>query len=343
VAGQAALLRARAALADAPEFIARQERLDAVLAAQRVCTRAVHSWIADTLQLEMVKEPTKLLSLDVDGVLEDEAEGFSATGLVGGAALRLLQLGHVAVLLNTARSLHDVCDRVEQFALLGGVGAFGGVTWNGVFSTGKNFVSDRAQHQMERLRFMLRAQPNVVLHRGCEHLVRVSRLVNGGLLPLHGTEARSLLDRTNLTDLGFWVAPSYTDFVDRRVDKGTGITLLREELGLHQLPLASVGDATCDLPMLRLAEWAFLPAATLPSYARRRGQRLVRSRHLGEQALWDVACHLVPNLARQQQVMAAATAANPPQWFPRSLSRHPANSSLVPRLASTWASLRRLN
>ena len=71
-----------------------------------------------------------VFALDVDGVLEDEQEGFSSTTLAGAAALKLLQLGGVAVLLCTARGLTEVKDRVAQFGLLGGVSGFGSQTWD---------------------------------------------------------------------------------------------------------------------------------------------------------------------------------------------------------------------
>ena len=67
-------------------------------------------------------------------MLEEDSEGFSATNLAGAAALRLLQLGQVAVLLNTARSLIDVQQRAEDFTLLGGVGCFGASVWEGPLS-----------------------------------------------------------------------------------------------------------------------------------------------------------------------------------------------------------------
>jgi len=65
----------------------------------------------------------------------------------------------------------------------------------------------------------------------------------------------------------------------------TQLHTLSRELGLNRLPLAAMGDAGCDLPMLKVAEFAFLPAATLPSYVAPRGQRLMRSRYLGGQSL----------------------------------------------------------
>src|SRR5438132_12301970 len=123
----------RRALATAAPGIARHAPFTRLLAAQRRSTRLAHAWLADALELARVSDPRLVLSLDVDGVLEDESAGFSATSIAGAAALKLLQLGRVAVLLNTARSLEAVQDRVEQLQLLGGVAEFGAATLDAVF------------------------------------------------------------------------------------------------------------------------------------------------------------------------------------------------------------------
>ena len=115
-----------------------------------------------------------------------------------------------------------------------------------------------------------------------------------------GSDARQLLDRLQIAELTFWVAPHYTDFVDRSIDKGMGIERLRRSFGLSNLPLAAMGDGICDVPMLKLARFAFIPAATLPSYKPTKQQRLIRSRFLGAQALWEAACYLVPSAGLQR-------------------------------------------
>ena len=120
-------------LALAPSGIFRQPLHDRFLAAERRATDFVNAWLGAQFPLERVQNPKLVFSLDVDGVLEDESLGFSATGVSGVAALRLLQLGGVAVLLNTARSIDEARTRCETFQLLGAVCAFGGVLWDGVF------------------------------------------------------------------------------------------------------------------------------------------------------------------------------------------------------------------
>src|SRR6202035_314651 len=147
--------------------------------------------------------------------------------------------------------------------------------------------------------------------------------------------ARRLLDRLEVSELAFWVAPHYTDFVDSSIDKGIGIEHLRQSLALSSIPLAAMGDGVCDVPMLKMARFAFIPAATLPSYSPPRQQRLWRSRFLGAQALWEAACHLVPSTALQHQVMQSVQQLEIPAWFPESLRQLPStNRGLFPRLAA---------
>jgi len=175
----------------------------------------------------------------------------------------------------------------------------------------------------------------VVLDSAHDCSVRASRIVEGKPRPFTGADARRLLDRLEISELAFWVAPHYTDFVDGSIDKGIGIERLRESFALTSTPLAAMGDGVCDVPMLKMARFAFIPAATLPSYKPPKRQRLWRSRFLGAHALWEAACHLVPNAGLQQQVMESVQRLEIPAWFPESLRQLPStNRGLFPRLAA---------
>ena len=343
-AAQTELLEATRSLMAAPPGIARKTPYARLVTAQGRCMELVHGWTVQALELERVRDPRMVLSLDVDGVLEGEADGFSSTGLAGVAALRLLQLGDVAVLLNTARALEAVRDRVRQFRLLGGVGAMGAVVWDGVFEREVSLLHDASGAQLHRLRTVLRADPPSVLHPEHQYSVRASRVAEGSIGPIPGADARRLLDSERLDQLAFWVAPRHTDFVDRSADKGAGITRLTRVLGLDGFPMAAMGDGACDLPMLRQSAFAFLPAATMPSYTPPRRQRLVRSRYLGDQALWDAACSLVPSPVLQRRVLAAVNALEFPDWFPENLRRRPSVTlRFLPRLAAAFVPARRVN
>lgn len=334
-AAQTELADARHALTIAPAGIARQAPFDRSLAAARRCTEVIHGWLADALDLDRVGEPRILLSLDVDGVLEDWLDGFTSTSVTGAAALRLLQLGQVAVCLNTAHNRQAVEQRARQFHLFGGVAAFGATTIDALFDREEQLLSDLGATQLGRLRAALRADPTVVLDSAHDCSVRASRIVDGKPRPITGGDARRLLDRLEIPELTFWVAPNYTDFVDRSIDKGMGIERLRRSFALSSVPLAAMGDGGCDVPMLKLARFAFIPAATLPSYTAPKGQRLWRSRFLGAQALWEAACQMVPSVGLQRQVLESVQRLEIPDWFPESLRQLPTpNRGLFPRLAA---------
>ncbi|HVS06623.1 MAG TPA: HAD hydrolase family protein [Candidatus Dormibacteraeota bacterium] len=327
------LKAARTELSYARAGIVRQRFYTKWLDARNRCTALLHTWWAESLDLQPVREPRMIFSLDVDGVLEDERAGFSCTGAAGAAALKLLELGRIAVLLNTARSLSEVRERVAHFKLLGGISGFGAAVWDGVFAQDSSLLSAQGAAQFAELRRILRADPEIVQDGHYEHSVRVSRIVNGEPNPIAGPAARSLLDRHGLSDLAFWVAPDHTDFVDRSVDKGRGLERLLDQLRLGSTPIAAMGDAACDVPMLRLASYTFVPAGTLPSYLPPRRQRMLRSRLLGEHALWEAACQLVPDSVLHRQVITAVSQISYPEWFPSTVSQGLRSSGgMLPRL-----------
>src|SRR5207237_8881909 len=99
VQAKTGLEAAQRALASAPAGIARQLPFDLAVSAGQRCTEVIHQWLAETFKLDRVDQPRMVLSLDVDGVLEDWMDGFTASSVAGAAALRLLQLGNIAVLL----------------------------------------------------------------------------------------------------------------------------------------------------------------------------------------------------------------------------------------------------
>lgn len=323
----AELAAAQASLARTTRGGSGQGAYARLLEAQARCMRVVHCWLAAALQIERVMEPRCVLSLDVDGVLEDEGDEFSATGLTGAAALRLLQLGGIAILLNSGRSLKAVKERVEHFALLGGVASFGAAAWDDVYQRGYRLVNSHSEEQLSRLRHSLQADPTLVLDPAHTDSVRVSRIVDGQLTTIPAPEARSFLDRNGLSDLAFWVAPTHTDFVDRRADKATGLVQLREALGLSAISLAAIGDGACDITTFRQAQSVFVPAATLPSYAARSRQRLIRSRYLGQEALWETANRLVPDARLHKQVRSAVEGIRFPSWLPARFQRQPPPSA----------------
>jgi hypothetical protein len=315
------LALAQQALPHAPTA-RRQSAYDRLLAARRNCTSFLHAWLGAALELEPVREPTMMFSLDVDGVLEEEALGFSAASLSAVAALKLLQLGGVAVVLNTARSLDDVRDRVECFRLPGGVAGYGAATLDAVYDRRQRLTSGEARAELDQLAGILRGYERLALDSAHGECVRVADVSTGMPGPIEADRARQLIDDAGLHRLTVWVASEHTDFVDRAQDKAAGISALSREMGFAGLPSAAMGDSRCDLPMLRAADWALLTAATLDGYAGRAGQKVFRTSAAGPGALWEAACRLVPSTRLQRECRRLVAGLDFPEWLPASLDRH---------------------
>lgn len=321
---------ARQALTASPPGIARHVPFNRVLGAQQRCRQLIHRWLGSALHVEAVTDPRLVLSLDVDALVEIDGGTSCSVGLTGAAALRLLQLGRVVVLANTARSLAYLQDFTARFALRGGTATRGAALWDGVRASEQCLITEAAMEQLGHLRIRLRAEPEVLQDETDCHSVSASRLVDGYAAPISGQRARGLLERYGLGELGFWVGRSHTNFVDRSVDKADGLAILQRELALDGLPQAAMGTERNDVPLLRSVTLAFLPAASVPSYRPPRQQRLVRSRYVGEAALWDVACCLVPNAKLQAQVLDAVGRLELPEWFPSNLGWCPALGCTTP-------------
>jgi 3-deoxy-D-manno-octulosonate 8-phosphate phosphatase KdsC-like HAD superfamily phosphatase len=330
--------RSRLGAADGPSL---QPAYTDWQASRRRCTDAVHAWLGGAFTLRPVREPRLVLSLDVDGILEDDALGFSTTDVIGAAALSLLRRGGVAVILNTGRSLAEVRERAACFGLAGGVAGYGASIWDAVYSRAERLTPAEGLKELGRLREVLIERPSIVLdsaHTGC---IRAAEVTAGRPRPLPAEECRLLIDRADAGGIACWVARDHTDFVDRRVDKADGLRALLESLGLGALPVAAIGDSRCDVPMLRSADRALLPRGSLPGFRAGARQRLFRSRRSGTAALWDAACQLVPDSESRAASVAEAHSLLFPGWFPELLRLAPIDGRRWLTLRTSLGSIRR--
>jgi 3-deoxy-D-manno-octulosonate 8-phosphate phosphatase KdsC-like HAD superfamily phosphatase len=339
-AAQAALESTRLQLG-AADAASRQRVYAHLQASQRWCTAAVHAWLGGAFGMCPVREPRLVLSLDVDGVLEEDDLGFSATDVTGAAALSLLRHGGVAVVLNTGRSLAEVRERAACFGLIGGVAGYGAAVWDGVYGRAVRLTSPEGVDELGRLRKVLVERPSTVLDSAHAECARAAEVAADGPRPLPEEGRRRLVEQAAVRGTGCWVAREHTDFVDRRLDKADGLRALLQLLGVDGLPLAAIGDSRCDLPMLRMADWALLPRDALSGYRAGARQRLFRSRHSGTAALWEAACHLVPDPDARAAAVAEAHSMQFPGWFPEPLRLAPTDGRPWPNLRGSLGAIRR--
>jgi hydroxymethylpyrimidine pyrophosphatase-like HAD family hydrolase len=240
----------------------------AVDAGRRASSRALQRYLAAQLLTRMTPPlQGQLCALDVDGVLETDVFGCSATTPAGAIALRGLLRHGYRVVLATGRSLDEVRERCEIFPLAGGVAEYGAAAYNHASGRSWSLLTGAELQDLEALRTFLQRFPDVHVDPDFAYSVRAYGLDERG-------RRRALASRTVESALresavrGEIIAltgDSQTDFVFKRIDKGQGLLELASDLGKVTVgpsgePLAlSVGDSPTDLPMLRLARLARAP------------------------------------------------------------------------------------
>jgi haloacid dehalogenase-like hydrolase len=202
-------------------------------------------------------------ALDVDGVLENDAFGFSITSPAGMMALRALRAHGYRVLLATGRSLTDVKDRCEAYRLAGGVAEYGAVVYDARADRSRGLVAEADGELADRLR----ALPEVSVDSDYQWCVRAFRSAGGERIGLRlgaggvgeaGDGGVGVLDRYSVVR-----GIAQTDFLPRGVDKARGVRELIRWMGgmgsgEGELALA-VGDSAADVGMLTAARLGLAP------------------------------------------------------------------------------------
>jgi hydroxymethylpyrimidine pyrophosphatase-like HAD family hydrolase len=227
---------------------------------RRASSRAVARYLAERLPTLGPPADGPLCAIDIDGVLEAGAFGFSAITPTAVNALRALSAHGYRPVLVTGRSLDEVRERCEIFGLAGGVAEYGAVAYTHRDQHVRSLLSPDDQELLDRLRDLLRSTPDVTVDDDFRFSVRAHRAcVRRGPVP------ESTLD-TVLTALGpdrqrLRIVPGLgqTDIVAATVDKGSGLAELARLTGAAPVHLA-VGDSASDVPMFALARHACAPA-----------------------------------------------------------------------------------
>ena len=256
-----------------------KEIVQSALSAEAALTWAVDAALADAFPVAPAASVSDhIWSLDVDGVLEDPAMGFSCTTPAGARALQLMRQAGAVVVLNTGRSLEEVQLRCDALGLDGGVAEYGGVVWDHRRGREERLLNIGQQQALDRVRKAAAELPGVHIDTRYRASVRCRRLL--------GESPRALAqeDTDHLSGVGgaeISTVQGYlqTDFHPASIDKGVGLKAVMRLLGARGTILA-VGDTASDLPMLKLATRAYTPA-NASAEVRDAGIRLRRPRQAG--------------------------------------------------------------
>jgi len=202
----------------------------------------------------------RLFCLDLDGVFNAEALGFTHTSTSGLAALALLRAHGFSVIVHTGRSVEDVRSYCRDYALPGGVAELGSVFVDAVAHREVPLVDDQATEQLPRCRAALARLPDIFVDPAYHYAVRAYRITHDRTVPPPRGQVEGVLQEAGLDRLV--VSPSPVDVIvlARGVDKGRGLTAARDYLGCANQPVAAIGDSDRDVPMLAAADVAFAPS-----------------------------------------------------------------------------------
>ena len=246
---------------------------------RRASGRAVARYLAE---IYPAPEPADgpLCALDIDGVLESTAYGFSMITPAALVAARALASHGFRPVPVTGRSLGEVRERCAILGLAGGVAEYGAVVHDHGHDRTEQIVSDADVALLNRLRDILRATPGARVDEDYRYCVRTHRTGEGwrAIREEILEDALAVLgdDRHRLR-----VVPGYyqTDVVAAAVDKGAGLHALARLLGSGPDAPApvrlAIGDTVSDLPMFAVAEHAYAPV-NASSGVRESGVRVLR-------------------------------------------------------------------
>jgi hydroxymethylpyrimidine pyrophosphatase-like HAD family hydrolase len=254
-----------------------------------------------------------LVTLDIDGVLDRRLFGFPCTTAAGIEALSLLHAHQLSVALNTARSVAEVKAYCEAYSLAGGVAEHGSYLWDAVTQRGRVLVSAEAMRQLDELRRSLELIPGVFLDTRHRHSIRAftyQHKSGGSLLPSLLNSVRpftigdgapvplaTLMLQHLMTDLGldrlsFHHTRIDTTIIAKEVDKGVGLSALRDWVLEPNAMTIAVGDSEHDLRMFRVATRSFAPShIDCAGRAKLLGCRIAR--HPYQRGLRDIARSVV--------------------------------------------------
>lgn len=201
-----------------------------------------------------------LVVLDIDGVLDKQIFGYPSTSSAGILALSLLHSHEHPVVLNTARTAHQMKQYCNAYRCVGGVAEYGSYVWDAVMDKDKMLVTDETLSQMQLLRQNLRRLPGIYLNDDYRYSVLAFVYERGVTIPLPTALISNLLVDLNCDRLSFHQTYTDTAVTAKETDKGRGLAELLRLAGKTGFETIAVGDSEPDLPMFRMATRSFAPA-----------------------------------------------------------------------------------
>ena len=205
----------------------------------------------------------ELCAIDVDGVLESAQHGYAAPSAAGLLGLRAILVHGMRPVIATGRSLDESVQRCRDYRLAGAVAEYEAVIHDASTGRSEVLLSPAQIDDLEQVRAAVAQLDGVELDSGYRHSVRAFTVRNNRRCAITYEVATSAIAAAGLEGRIHIVQGwAQTDFVASNVDKATGLLALSDRLGESRTPrlALAVGDSKPDLPMLRLARVACVPA-----------------------------------------------------------------------------------
>jgi hydroxymethylpyrimidine pyrophosphatase-like HAD family hydrolase len=202
----------------------------------------------------------RILFLDLDGVFDSNVFGFPQATSSSLLALARLQSHGFSVILNTARSVVDVRQYCQAYALQGGVAESGCMFVDAPTQSEISLVEPEAAAQLNLCKTAIQSLPGAFVDPNYRSAVRAFRYQGNRTQSLSKREVCDIFERAGLALLTFLSTEADTTIVPKGITKGSGLLWAKKYLGFEGEPVAAVGDNDQDLDMFRAADLALAPA-----------------------------------------------------------------------------------
>jgi hydroxymethylpyrimidine pyrophosphatase-like HAD family hydrolase/adenine/guanine phosphoribosyltransferase-like PRPP-binding protein len=230
--------------------------------ARQFLVNSLLQYYSQFLPLPVKKAKRKILfMMDVDGVLDEYMYEYPATTLSGLQAIALLHYHDIPIALNTDRSLEDVKNYSKFLHLRGGVAEHGMVLWNAAKGAEKVLIDMETGEQLEEMRTVLGGDKSIFFSEGYAASLHCYCYKGGAnRRGLDSERVYSIIEKEGFDRLQVIYRQSETMFVANNLDKGTGLSELKEFIEMPEVVVHAIGDSLGDLPMLRASEYAYIVA-----------------------------------------------------------------------------------